>query len=79
MYISKLRLMNWRNFKAVNVPLGERMFFVVPNASGKSNLLYVFRFLKDITRPDGGFAKSRNDAGRFSENSQPVCPQKPPG
>ncbi|HLP45268.1 MAG TPA: AAA family ATPase [Candidatus Kapabacteria bacterium] len=58
MYISKLRLMNWRNFKAVNVPLGERMFFVGPNASGKSNLLDVFRFLKDITRPDGGLQKA---------------------
>ena len=50
--------MNWKNFKAVDVPLGERMFIVGPNASGKSNLLDVFRFLKDIARPDGGLQKA---------------------
>jgi len=50
--------MNWRNFKAVNVSLGERMFVTGPNASGKSNLLDVFRFLKDIAKPDGGLQKA---------------------
>jgi Predicted ATPase len=32
----------------------ERQFVVGPNASGKSNLLDVFRFLRDIAKPEGG-------------------------
>jgi AAA15 family ATPase/GTPase len=59
--------MNWRNFKAVDVPLEERMFVVGPNASGKSNLLDVFRFLKDIARPDGGLQKAVMKRGGLSK------------
>jgi predicted ATPase len=67
MLISKLRLINWRNFKAVDVPLEERMFVVGPNASGKSNLLDVFRFLKDIAKPDGGLQKAVMKRGGLSK------------
>ena len=67
MYISRLRLVNWRNFKAVDVPLEERMFVVGPNASGKSNLLDVFRFLKDIAKPDGGLQKAVMKRGDLSK------------
>lgn len=67
MHISRLRLMNWRNFKAVDVALEERMFFVGPNASGKSNLLDVFRFLKDIARPDGGLQKAVMSRGGLAK------------
>ena len=31
--ITKLRLKNWKNFKAVEVDLQNRMFLVGPNAS----------------------------------------------
>ncbi len=58
MHISRLRLMNWRNFQAIDVPLGERMFIVGANASGKSNLLDVFSFLKDIAMAGGGLQKA---------------------
>ena len=44
----RLRLENWRNFTQVDVDLQRRVFLVGPNASGKSNLLDVFRFLNDI-------------------------------
>jgi len=54
MIVSRLILKNWRNFRGVDVELGERMFIVGPNASGKSNLLDVFRFLHDISRQKGG-------------------------
>lgn len=54
MRFSALELDNWRNFKSVKVALGERAFLVGPNASGKSNLLDVFRFLAEIARPGGG-------------------------
>ncbi len=59
--------MNWRNFKAVDVSLEERMFVVGPNASGKSNLLDVFRFLKDIAKPDGGLQKAVMKRGGLSK------------
>jgi len=41
-------LENWRNFTRVDVPLQQRMFLVGPNASGKSNFLDAFRFLRDL-------------------------------
>lgn len=48
MRISHLTLRNWKNFRKVDANLSSRMFIVGPNASGKSNLLDVFRFLKKI-------------------------------
>jgi len=54
MIVSRLTLKNWRNFREANVRLRERQFIVGPNASGKSNLLDVFRFLRDIAKSDGG-------------------------
>jgi predicted ATPase len=53
-----LRLRNWRNFTAVDVPLAKRMFVVGPNAVGKSNLLDVFRFLRHLTLEGGGLAQA---------------------
>lgn len=54
MLISKLQLKNWRNFRGIEVDLRERVFVIGPNASGKSNLLDVFRFLRDVAQPKGG-------------------------
>ncbi len=54
MLVSKLVLKNWRNFKSVDVSLRERVFVIGPNASGKSNLLDVLRFLRDVAKPKGG-------------------------
>lgn len=54
MIVSRVVLKNWRNFRSVDVALGPRVFLVGPNASGKSNLLDVFRFLRDIAKPGGG-------------------------
>ena len=54
MIISRLHLKNWRNFKHVDVDLRERVYVIGPNAAGKSNLLDVLRFLRDIAKPDGG-------------------------
>ena len=45
----ELRLRNWRNFGNVNFELTNRVFIIGANAAGKSNLLDVFRFLKDVT------------------------------
>jgi predicted ATPase len=54
MRVTRLVLKNWRNFRSVDVALGLRVFIAGPNASGKSNLLDVFTFLKDIAKPGGG-------------------------
>ena len=55
---TKLRLKNWKNFKHVEVELQNRMFLVGPNASGKSNLLDAFRFLRDLASLGGGFGEA---------------------
>ena len=68
MIINRLIAKNWRNFQQINVPLRERQFIVGPNASGKSNLLDIFRFLRDIVKVDGGgFQKAINDRGGVSK------------
>jgi predicted ATPase len=68
MIVSRIKLKNWRNFQEVDVPLRERMFLVGPNASGKSNLLDVFRFLRDIAKSEGGgLQKAVRDRGGISK------------
>ena len=67
MFVSHLRLQNWRNFLVVDTKLTERVFLVGPNACGKSNFLDVFRFLRDITSPGGGLQKAANDRGGLSK------------
>lgn len=54
MYISRIKLTNWKNFLSVDVPIKQRLFIVGPNASGKSNLLDAFYFLHDIAKSGGG-------------------------
>lgn len=58
MRFSRVHLENWRNFGHVDVPLQNRVFLVGPNASGKSNFLDTFRFLRDLVTPGGGFQAS---------------------
>ena len=58
MRFSKVFLQNWRNFLRVQVDLPKRVFLVGPNASGKSNLLDAFRFLRDIAEPRGGLQQA---------------------
>jgi predicted ATPase len=53
-FISRLKLKNWRNFRQVDVELRERVFVIGPNAAGKSNLLDALRFLRDVAKPKGG-------------------------
>lgn len=51
----RLRLRNWKNFLRVDVALQDRLFLVGANASGKSNFLDAFRFLRDIALSGSGF------------------------
>ncbi|MEK7727700.1 MAG: AAA family ATPase [candidate division KSB1 bacterium] len=67
MIVSRVIIKNWRNFQAVDVPLGERVFLAGPNASGKSNFLDVFRFLRDIAKPGGGLQQAVSNRGGISK------------
>ncbi len=66
MKFAKIHLENWRNFTRVDAPLQQRMFLIGPNASGKSNLLDAFRFLRDLVRVGGGLEKAVEDRGGIS-------------
>jgi len=67
MIISRLVLKNWRNFRSADVRFAQRVFLTGPNASGKSNLLDVFRFLRDIAKPGGGLQSAMRDRGGLSK------------
>ena len=67
MIISRIVLKNWRNFRGIDAPLTERVFLVGPNAAGKSNLLDVFRFLRDIARSGGGLQEAVRLRGGVSK------------
>jgi len=58
MHFTQLKLKNWRNFTRVELPFGHRIFITGPNASGKSNLMDAFRFLRDIAKTGGGLQEA---------------------
>jgi predicted ATPase len=63
MVFKRLQLKNWKNFLEADIDLGSRLFIIGPNASGKSNLLDAFRFLRDLVKPGGGLQKAVEDRG----------------
>lgn len=68
MLVSRLKIKNWRNFSLIDIPFRQRQFIVGPNAAGKSNLLDVFRFLRDIAKSEGGgFQKAIKNRGGLSK------------
>src|SRR3954463_6689832 len=67
MTFTHIKLENWRNFLAVDIALQRRTFLVGPNASGKSNFLDAFRFLRDIADPQGGFQAAVAKRGGVSQ------------
>ncbi len=67
MIINKLKLTNWKNFQNVEVNLSDRVFVIGANASGKSNFLDVFRFLRDIVKQAGGLQFAVEQRGGVSK------------
>ncbi len=67
MRITRLRMQHWRNFKQAEVMLGQRAFFIGPNAAGKSNLLEALRFLRDIVAVGGGLQEAVRIRGGVGE------------
>ena len=59
-------LENWRNFSKAAADVQRRVFLVGPNASGKSNFLDVFRFLRDVVSVGGGFQEAVRKRGGVS-------------
>lgn len=76
MRFRRLRLRNWRNFVDIDVELQRRAFLVGANASGKSNLLDVFRFLRDVASP-GGFEHAVWSRGGVSRIRSLAASRKP--
>ena len=54
MYLTHLEFRNWRNFTQGSVSFKDTAYLIGPNASGKSNFLDIFRFMRDIVNPRGG-------------------------
>ena len=67
MFISRIKLKNWKNFRYVDAELSERTFLFGPNGCGKSNLLDVFRFMRDIVKSGGGLQKALQDRGSLKK------------
>lgn len=63
MYISRIKLYNWKNFRDCEVSLAGRCFVIGANATGKSNFLDVLRFLRDIVKQGGGLQFAVNVRG----------------
>jgi predicted ATPase len=64
--ITELRIKNWKNFTHADAKLQQRVFLVGPNASGKSNFLDLFRFLRDLVSVGGGFQEAVRRRGGVS-------------
>lgn len=65
-HCTHIELQNWRNFTSVAIPLPRRVFLIGPNASGKSNLLDAFRFLRDLVSIGGGLQEAVRRRGGVS-------------
>ncbi|MEE9165369.1 MAG: AAA family ATPase, partial [Nitrospinota bacterium] len=44
----KIKISNFKSFKDLEIELGKFNILIGSNASGKSNFLQIFKFLKDI-------------------------------
>jgi len=73
MFITRLRLENWRNFCEVDAALQRRTFIVGANATGKSNFLDSIRFLRDVA--GAGLQQALDLRGGISKIRALAAPQ----
>ncbi|MBM0169429.1 AAA family ATPase [Altererythrobacter sp. C41] len=66
LYFTQLHAARWKNFSDFTISLQRRAFFVGANAAGKSNILDIFRFLRDLARTGGGFREAVESRGGVS-------------
>lgn len=64
---ASVALKNWKNFRDADVEVQRRVFLFGANASGKSNFLDAFRFLRDIVSVGGGFQEAIARRGGVSK------------
>lgn len=76
MYISRIKLFNWKNFHDCEVVLSERCFIVGANATGKSNFLDVIRFMRDIVKQGGGLQGCGSPPRRSEKDTLSLIPTK---
>ena len=72
-----IRLENWMNFAHAEVAIQDRIFLVGPNASGKSNFLDAFRFLKDLASSGGGLQEAIRKRGGMDTLRSLAAPWTP--
>ena len=68
--ITRIHVTNFKTLKDVELTLGRRNVLVGPNMSGKSNLISVFRFLRQMVLPSPGvhgLANAITSMGGFEE------------
>lgn len=68
MAINIIEASNFRSFKELNLRLGNFNVIVGANASGKSNFLQIFQFLKDIATKDINNAISLQGGVQYLRN-----------
>ncbi len=61
MYLSRIKISNFRNFSDLDVALAGNIVVVGENRVGKSNLLYALRLIFDPTLPDSARQLSLSD------------------
>ena len=61
MYLSRIRISNFRNFSELDVSLGGNVVVVGENRVGKTNLLYALRLIFDPTLADSARQLTRSD------------------
>jgi predicted ATPase len=64
--IKKIRVKNFKSFKDLELNLGKVNILIGANASGKSNFVQIFEFLKDIARD--GLDKAISKDGKYLKN-----------
>lgn len=75
MFISRIQMQNWKNFKEADLSLQRRLFIVGANASGKSNLLDAIRFIRDVAIK--GLQQAVQDRGGVSKIRCLAAREKP--
>lgn len=70
MGINKLIVSNFRSFDKINIDLNDLNVVIGANASGKSNFIQIFKFLKDLTEFGLDNAISMQGGAEFLLNAQ---------
>ncbi len=68
MIINNIQITNFKSFKTLNTDLGNFNVLIGPNASGKSNFVQIFAFLRDIANSGLNNAISMQGGVRYLRN-----------